>query len=81
MVTTRSHRRLFLFLTAGCLACTSGQGAIERLFRSEAAWVDLTHSFNAAAIYWPTAQPFRLEVQTAGMTEGGYYYAANNFAA
>ena len=81
MVTTRSHRRLFLFLTAGSLACTSGQDAIERLFRSEAAWVDLTHSFNAAAIYWPTAEPFRLEVQAAGMTDGGYYYAANNFAA
>ena len=66
MVTTRLHRRLFLLLAMGCLACNSGQDAIERLFRSEASWVDLTHSFNAVAIYWPTAEPFRLDISGPG---------------
>jgi kynurenine formamidase len=46
-----------------------------------AIWVDLTYPFDSTTIYWPTAQPFRLEVVAAGPTPGGYYYAANNFAA
>ena len=43
--------------------------------------VDLTHSFGADTIYWPTAKPFQLETVVHGMTEGGYWYAANNFCA
>lgn len=44
-------------------------------------WVDLTYPFDSTTIYWPTAKPFRLEVVSAQRTAGGYYYAANNFAA
>jgi kynurenine formamidase len=43
--------------------------------------VDLTHSFGPDTIYWPTAKPFQLEPVVHGMTEGGYWYAANNFCA
>lgn len=42
--------------------------------------VDLSHDYSAESIYWPTADAFRLDVVAAGMTEQGYYYAANNFA-
>ena len=41
--------------------------------------VDLSHAYDATAIFWPTAEPFRLEKVADGMTPGGYYYAANNF--
>ena len=41
--------------------------------------VDLTHPFNEDAVFWPTAERFALEVVSAGMTDGGWYYAANNF--
>ena len=41
--------------------------------------VDLSHSYDAHTIYWPTAEPFRLDKVADGMTPGGYYYAANNF--
>jgi kynurenine formamidase len=41
--------------------------------------VDLSHAYDASAIFWPTAEPFRLEKVADGMTSGGYYYAANNF--
>lgn len=41
--------------------------------------VDLSHAYDANAIFWPTAEPFRLETVAEGMTPGGYYYAANNF--
>jgi len=43
--------------------------------------IDLTHSFDADTVYWPTARPFTLEPVARGMTAGGYWYAANNFCA
>lgn len=43
--------------------------------------VDLTHAFSAETIYWPTAKSFTFEKVAEGVTPGGYYYAANNFAA
>lgn len=39
--------------------------------------VDLTHSFGSDTIVWPTEQDFRLIVQHAEDTSGGYYYASN----
>ena len=41
--------------------------------------VDLSHAYDVDAIFWPTAEPFKLEKVADGMTPGGYYYAANNF--
>ena len=41
--------------------------------------VDLSHAYDAQAIFWPTAEPFRLEKVADGITPAGYYYAANNF--
>ena len=41
--------------------------------------VDLTHSFDASTIYWPTEEGFKLIRGPAGMTEQGYFYAANRF--
>lgn len=43
--------------------------------------VDLTHPFNEQTIYWPTENGFRLEKGPAGITERGYFYSANRFAA
>ncbi len=43
-------------------------------------WLDLTHSFDAATIYWPTEQGFRFEPGNNGPNPKGYYYAANRFA-
>jgi kynurenine formamidase len=42
--------------------------------------VDLSHTYDQTTIFWPTAAPFALETVSAGMTPGGYYYAANNFS-
>jgi kynurenine formamidase len=39
----------------------------------------LSHAYDANAIFWPTAEPFRLDKVADGVTPGGYYYAANNF--
>jgi kynurenine formamidase len=43
--------------------------------------VDLTHPFNEQTIYWPTEEGFKLLRGPAGITERGYYYAANRFLA
>ncbi len=41
--------------------------------------VDLTHAFGADTIFWPTAERFRLQKDADGVTEAGFYYAANSF--
>src|ERR687893_274395 len=43
--------------------------------------VDLSHPFNEQTIYWPTARRFTLTKVAEGETEGGWFYAANNFSA
>jgi len=43
-------------------------------------WIDLTHAFDTATIYWPTERGFQFERGTNGLTPKGYYYAANRFA-
>ena len=42
-------------------------------------WIDLTHSFDATTIYWPTEKGFQFERGKNGPTPKGYYYAANRF--
>jgi kynurenine formamidase len=41
--------------------------------------VDLSHAFGPDTIFWPTSKPFSLETVSDGVTDAGYYYAANNF--
>lgn len=43
--------------------------------------VDLSHPFDEQTVYWPTAEKtFRLEKDAEGVTEAGYFYAANSFS-
>jgi kynurenine formamidase len=42
--------------------------------------VDLSHDYSDQTVFWPTADPFRLDKVADGVTPAGYYYAANNFA-
>ena len=41
--------------------------------------VDLSHSYSPDTIYWPTEDGFKLEKEFDGITDRGYYYAANKF--
>src|SRR3989304_6033616 len=68
-------------LLAVLAGCASRDRTVAELFSDAARWVDLTYPFNAATIYWPTAQGFQLEKVAERETEAGYYYAANNFRA
>lgn len=42
--------------------------------------VDLSHSYDADTIFWPTAEQFRLHKDAEGVTPAGYYYASNSFS-
>jgi len=42
--------------------------------------VDLSHDYSDQTVFWPTAESFKLEKVADGITDKGYYYAANNFA-
>ena len=41
--------------------------------------VDLTHAYDSKTLYWPSKPPMQFEMQklAAGVTPGGWYYAAN----
>lgn len=44
-------------------------------------WIDLTHSFSEASIYWPTdTLGFVHETLSYGPTEGGWFYASYRFS-
>jgi kynurenine formamidase len=48
---------------------------------SNGRWLDLTHPFNEASVYWPTAESFTKTEVFHGHTPGGWFYTAYNFAA
>lgn len=43
--------------------------------------VDLSYGFDEETVYWPTAHAFELKPVAHGHTDGGYWYAANDFCA
>ena len=42
-------------------------------------WIDLTHDLSPDAVFWPTAEPFRMRTDFEGYTDRGYYYSAYTF--
>ena len=73
------------------LGCNSGQVApvaerreeiIASVFSGGAGkWVDLTHSFSARSVYWPTdTMGFKLEELAHGHTPGGWFYSSYRFS-
>lgn len=45
----------------------------------ETKWIDLTYTFDATTLYWPTSQSFQLDTVFEGVTDGGFYYSAYKF--
>jgi len=42
--------------------------------------IDLTYALNEQTVFWPTERGFVLEKEFEGVTEKGYFYAANKFS-
>ncbi|MGQ0695282.1 MAG: cyclase family protein [Nitrospiraceae bacterium] len=68
---------LAVLCVATSAGCAAGPARLDLLALEQSRLVDLTHSFGADTIVWPTEQDFRLVIQQAGETPGGYYYASN----
>ncbi len=71
---------LLLVAVAACTQATPPRAAVPAADPASAPLVDLSHDYASDAIFWPTAEGFRLEKVADGVTGQGYYYAANNFA-
>ena len=59
-------------LYAAAISASAGQK--EKL-------IDMTFPFSEDSIYWPTDKPFTPTVVFKGTTDGGYWYASNQYAA
>ncbi len=71
-----------LALTAviGALCACAGIGTPAAPAPLAGRLVDLTHGFDSTTLYWPTeSEGFVLDPVAEGITEGGYFYAANRF--
>lgn len=86
--------RLFVLVasTVVVLGCAAEKPAATAVTRAEiiasvfngsaGKWVDLTHSFSAKSIYWPTdTMGFKLEELAHGHTTGGWFYSSYRFSA
>ncbi len=61
------------------MACVQPPAGVDRPF-PDGTIVDLSHTYDEQTVYWPTSDRFRLDKVSDGITEGGWYYAANNFS-
>lgn len=55
------------------------EAAFELLESGEVQLVDLSWPLSPEGLYWPTGAPFEHEV-SAGISEGGYWYASGSFS-
>ena len=68
---------LLVFCTLAAVSCAPPP-APDAL--TEGTFVDLSHPFDSNTLFWPTSDRFALQKVSDGVTEAGYYYAANNFS-
>lgn len=67
-------------LIAAVAGCAEAPAPAAPMF-PDGALVDLTHAYDSDTVFWPTAaEGFVLRKDAEGITEGGYYYAANSFS-
>ena len=77
-------RILCLFLSAtvaaGCTPAQAPAPTAAAVTLPAGDLVDLSHTYDASTIFWPTAETFALQKVADGDTPAGFYYAANNFS-
>ena len=74
----RHYAMVSVLALAGAAACAPAAPSTSG--KLDGTIVDLSHEYSDQAIFWPTAESFRLDKVADGVTPQGYYYAANNFA-
>lgn len=68
---------IFMFCFFLSPACREKEESAE----AEEQILDMTYPYDENTIYWPTAKPFELTKLNWGITEGGYWYASNEYGA
>lgn len=71
---------LSILLSLALLAAIGFSQNRARVFPSGAI-IDLSHAFDSDTVYWPTAEPFRLDKDFEGVTDQGFYYSAYRYRA
>ena len=72
---------LAALLVVACQAAPDASADFSGVFDGSAGqWVDLSYAYSDETIYWPTAEPFRLNEEANGETEAGYFYSAYTFS-
>jgi len=76
-------RRVALFVVLALVGCRPAASDVSAVFDGTGGrWVDLTHSFSASSIYWPTdTVGFVLEELAYGPTPGGWFYSSYRYSA
>jgi kynurenine formamidase len=69
---------LLIVICLGSSGCKTAQPSPALI--DPAKVVDLSYSFGRDTIYWPTAEPFKLQRVALGRTPQGYFYSANNIS-
>jgi kynurenine formamidase len=70
-------RNGILLLLPVCFLLT----AVCRPHASRTTRLDMTYPLDETAIFWPTAKPFSIAKVGWGISEGGWWYASNEFSA
>ena len=66
-------KKMIVVLAGVCLIGSTAFAVDEKKL------VDMTYPFSEATQHWPTAQPFKLDKHTEGVTPQGHWYAAYNY--
>src|SRR6185503_17317606 len=77
-------KSIYSLMFVACLLAGCSQTKTESAARIDftgAKIIDLSYTFDAQTIYWPTEDGFKFEKAADGYTPQGYYYAANRFCA
>jgi len=76
-------RRIGLFSRKWIVLALSGIifGAFLAAYDFKEKLLDMTYPYDENTIYWPTAKSFELKKVSWGMTEGGWWYASNEYSA
>ena len=75
----RTLTAVALLIVAGCAPAEPLPSSFSVSAFPVGAIIDLSHAYGEDTVFWPTAEPFKLEVVNDGVTPAGFYYAANNF--
>jgi len=74
----RTHFSLFAWVLISAMV---GGAAFSSFAAGHDNLVDLTFPFTEESIYWPTDKPFTPKAVFRGKTDGGYWYASNEYGA